>query len=185
MNDNWLWQGRQEHGWFGHGTAPDVDDVAEGGADATAAGAAPASAVASAARAAVGALPAASRAAFEATLSAATLAQMEAVFRSWERGNRRAPEAFARRYLDGAVIAAGTAIATFDATGRYASLADGSSHAAIYLGQTPQGIMVIDQWNEHGSDGSVAARRPAERLIKFANPGASPADQGGAFHVIR
>lgn len=43
-------------------------------------------------------------------------------------------------------IAPGTAIATFDANGRYGNHTDGSSHAAIYLGQDASGIQVLDQW---------------------------------------
>ena len=39
----------------------------------------------------------------------------------------------------------GTIIATFDGQGRYANATDGSSHAAIYLGQNAQGIQVLDQ----------------------------------------
>ena len=34
----------------------------------------------------------------------------------------------------------GTAIATFDASGQYANARDGSSHAAIYLGQVESGL---------------------------------------------
>ena len=36
-------------------------------------------------------------------------------------------------------LAPGTVIATFDQNGRYANATDGSSHAAIYLGQNAQG----------------------------------------------
>lgn len=43
-------------------------------------------------------------------------------------------------------IAAGTAIATFDDNGRYGNKVNGTSHVAIYLGQTPMGIQVLDQW---------------------------------------
>ena len=40
----------------------------------------------------------------------------------------------------------GTAIATFNSNGQYANATDGSSHAAIYLGQNADGIQVEDQW---------------------------------------
>ncbi|MEX5383899.1 BPSL0067 family protein [Cronobacter muytjensii] len=46
-------------------------------------------------------------------------------------------------------IAPGTAIATFDADGRYGNHTDGRSHAAIYLGQDASGIQVLDQWMTH------------------------------------
>ena len=43
-------------------------------------------------------------------------------------------------------IAIGTAIATFDKNNSYANKVDGTSHVAIYLGQTAVGIQVTDQW---------------------------------------
>jgi hypothetical protein len=46
----------------------------------------------------------------------------------------------------GATLAVGTIIATFDPDGRYGNHTDGRSHAAIYMGQTAEGINVIDQW---------------------------------------
>lgn len=38
----------------------------------------------------------------------------------------------------------GTAIATFDPSGKYGNHTDGRSHAAIYLGQDATGIQVLD-----------------------------------------
>ena len=70
----------------------------------------------------------------------------------------------------------GTAIATFTPSGRYANAVDGSSHAAIYLGQNAQGMQVLDQWA-----GSVAA----VRTIAWNNPGAVAANTGSAFYVVR
>lgn len=68
----------------------------------------------------------------------------------------------------------GTAIATFDSSARYANATDGSSHAAIYLGQNERGIQVVDQWA-----GSVAA----VRTIPWSNPSRKAANTGSAFHV--
>jgi hypothetical protein len=31
VSDHWMYQGRQEHGWFGHGTAPQDDSGAAAG----------------------------------------------------------------------------------------------------------------------------------------------------------
>lgn len=70
----------------------------------------------------------------------------------------------------------GTAIATFNAADRYANATDGSSHAAIYLGQNERGIQVMDQWA-----GSTAA----VRTIPWTNPSGVPANTGTAFHVVR
>ena len=70
----------------------------------------------------------------------------------------------------------GTVIATFDRCGRYANATDGSSHAAIYLGQNEQGIQVLDQWS--GSPAAV-------RTIRWTNPGGTAANTGTAFRVVR
>ncbi len=70
----------------------------------------------------------------------------------------------------------GTVIATFDRAGRYANARDGSSHAAIYLGQNEQGVQVLDQWS--GSPAAV-------RTIRWTNPGGTPANTGSAFRVVR
>lgn len=69
----------------------------------------------------------------------------------------------------------GTSIATFDANGRYANLRDGSSHAAIYLGQNAQGIQVMDQW--YGQEASY-------RTIPWTNRSGKAADTGSAFRVV-
>lgn len=70
-------------------------------------------------------------------------------------------------------LAVGTPIATFDGSGNYANALDGSSHAAIYLGQNEQGIQVEDQW----------AGQPASvRTIRWSGNNAS--NSGSAFHVI-
>lgn len=69
----------------------------------------------------------------------------------------------------------GTAIATFDGSARYANAMDGSSHAAIYLGQNERGIQVMDQW---------AGSKAAVRTIPWTNPGGKAANTGSAFHVV-
>lgn len=70
----------------------------------------------------------------------------------------------------------GTAIATFNSADRYANATDGSSHAAIYLGQNERGIQVMDQWA-----GSAAA----VRTIPWNNPSGVAANTGTAFHVVQ
>lgn len=67
----------------------------------------------------------------------------------------------------------GTPIATFDANGTYGNHTDGSSHAAIYLGQDANGIQVMDQW----------MGQPAHyRTIRWNSNTA--ANSGSAFYVI-
>ena len=46
-------------------------------------------------------------------------------------------------------ISRGTAIATFDEHGSYPTDTKGK-HAAVYLGHSPKGIDVLDQWNAQG-----------------------------------
>ena len=46
-------------------------------------------------------------------------------------------------------LPAGTAVATFNAAGRYANATDGSSHAAIFLAAGEDGMTVYDQWVDH------------------------------------
>jgi hypothetical protein len=73
-------------------------------------------------------------------------------------------------------IPGGTAIACFDPDGSYGNHTDGRSHAAIYIGQTAEGLYVIDQW----------LHQPAhQRIIRFKAPGDGGNDNNGiAFSVI-
>ena len=70
----------------------------------------------------------------------------------------------------------GTIIATFDSSDRYSNALDGSSHAAIYLGQDERGIQVLDQW---------AGNTAAARTIPWTNPSGVAANTGTAFHVVQ
>lgn len=73
-------------------------------------------------------------------------------------------------------IPRGTAIATFDDSGRYPTDQLGK-HAAIYLGHDAQGITVLDQWKKQGE--------VKKRYIRFSNPTAtSRSDMGNMFYVI-
>ncbi len=66
-------------------------------------------------------------------------------------------------------------IATFNANSRYANATDGSSHAAIYLGQDANGMQVLDQW---------AGKQASVRTIPWSHPGAAPANTGTAYRVV-
>ncbi|WGF89842.1 BPSL0067 family protein [Marinivivus vitaminiproducens] len=77
-----------------------------------------------------------------------------------------------------ASIQPGTAIATFERDGTYTSAP--GNHAAIYIGQTDDGILVYDQWR----------RQPVhKRLIRFAGGGnaddGSKSNDGDLYRVIR
>jgi hypothetical protein len=72
-------------------------------------------------------------------------------------------------------LPAGTAIATFNAAGRYANATDGSSHAAIFLAAGEDGMSVYDQW----------VGRPVARRMIYARGGVPPAcDDADAYSVI-
>jgi hypothetical protein len=83
-----------------------------------------------------------------------------------------------------AVLAAGTAIATFSGPppgGRYENATDGRSHAALFLAWQGEavdadgGMWVWDQWR-----GSPAARR----LVRQRAAGATAANRADAYRVI-
>ena len=69
----------------------------------------------------------------------------------------------------------GTAIATFDAAGKYANATDGSSHAAIFISADDDGMTVYDQWKLH----------PVAMRVIRSKDGAKPAcDDADAYAVI-
>ena len=77
----------------------------------------------------------------------------------------------------------GTAIATFDATGRYANHSHGN-HAAIYLSQDASGIRVIDQWNRRNAQGKIVSQQlPHIRVLRF-NDQLGTSDNGNRFSVV-
>ncbi len=85
-------------------------------------------------------------------------------------------------------LAEGTAIATFDADGKYANDTHGRSHAAIYLSQDADGISVLDQWVEvtKNPDGTTTrnVHPVTKRVIKFQDA-KKIANDGRSYFVIR
>lgn len=77
--------------------------------------------------------------------------------------------------VKGGNLAPGTAIATFDRNGRYANAVDGSSHAAIFVRETINGIFVVDQW---------LGQPVHERFIRFRDGGGDAVNDADRFHVI-
>ncbi len=67
-------------------------------------------------------------------------------------------------------VQAGTVIATFGADGHF------SGHAAIYEGQSDQGLNVVDQWVTN------AGEPVHKRLLRFGAPGNS--NNGDNFFVV-
>lgn len=76
-----------------------------------------------------------------------------------------------------AALAPGTAIATFDPAGTYGNHTDGRSHAAIYVSQAPNGIVVYDQW---------LGQPVHQRTIRFPDPAdpPKPVNDATQFYVI-
>ena len=81
-------------------------------------------------------------------------------------------------------LAPDTAIATFDAAGRYANHSEGN-HAAIYLGQDASGIRVIDQWNNRRGGRITSQHSPQEQTIHFNNPRGNIVNRGEECYVVQ
>ena len=77
----------------------------------------------------------------------------------------------------------GTAIATFDAAGKYPSHRHGN-HAAIYLSQDASGIKVIDQWNRRDAHGIIRSKQPPHIHVLQFNDRLGTSDNGNKFNVV-
>jgi hypothetical protein len=75
-----------------------------------------------------------------------------------------------------AAIGRGTAIATFDQDGRYGNHTDGRSHAAVYIEQNGDGLIVLDQWK------APAVQPVHKRTIRFG--GHLPVNDGDQFFIV-
>jgi hypothetical protein len=71
--------------------------------------------------------------------------------------------------------APGTAIATFDADGRYGNHEDGRSHAAILLAETSDGLLVADQW---------LGQAVHQRMIRYRGGVGKAVNDGDQYHVV-
>ena len=76
---------------------------------------------------------------------------------------------------DAASVAKGTAIATFDADGRYGNHTDGRSHAAILIARHADGLLVWDQWTG----------QPAhQRMIRYRGGQGGAVNDADQYHVV-
>ena len=82
-------------------------------------------------------------------------------------------------HVRGADLQRGTAIAMFQDR-EYKNATNGTSHAAIYLGQDGKGIQVHDQWVKKGGERHVVQ----PRTIRFKGGKGLPVDDGDAYSVI-
>jgi hypothetical protein len=83
----------------------------------------------------------------------------------WQQGEK----------VRGSTIEEGTAIATFDENGTYGNHTDGRSHAAIFIEETDEGLLVWDQWTGHPVQ---------QRTIRFRGGRGKKVNDGDQFCVI-
>ena len=72
-------------------------------------------------------------------------------------------------------ISRGTAIATFDAAGRYPNRSTGN-HAAVFIGQDSTGILVYDQW--------VGKGFVSKRHIRFKGTQGMSSNDGDDYFIV-
>jgi hypothetical protein len=75
----------------------------------------------------------------------------------------------------GSDVPTGTAIATFDPNGAYGNHTDGRSHAAIFISEASNGLVVWDQWLRHPVQ---------QRTIRFKGGQGRKVNDGDQFYVI-
>ena len=80
-------------------------------------------------------------------------------------------------------LAKGTAIATF-VNGRYPDLRHGN-HAALYISQDAQGIIVMDQWAHDKHKPTISSRKLFFKGKDKNGQYIDPSNNGDAFSVIR
>lgn len=79
------------------------------------------------------------------------------------------------RVLDAADIEPGTAIATFNASGKYANATNGSSHAAFFLAKQDGGLLVSDQWK---------GQPVHERVIRDKGGAGTANNDASRFYIV-
>lgn len=101
--DGWMWQGRQQHGWFGHGTKPpDASPAGSGRSPGGGYGTAPATLderIRALGHAAVAGLPASKRHHPAATFDGPALDRLVGATRAWVGGLRLDGATFAARFF--------------------------------------------------------------------------------------
>jgi hypothetical protein len=78
-------------------------------------------------------------------------------------------------HVRGAGCPPGTVIGTFDEDGTYGNHTDGRSHVAIFLAETDEGLLVVDQW---------VGQPVHERLIYFRDGEGSAVNDASRYHVV-
>jgi hypothetical protein len=136
-----MYQGRQEHGWFGSGTAP-KSDSSDGSTD----GGSPPPYIAGDPLSFIGHGQVGDGECV-ALVKRATGAPQTS---SWRAGE----------LVEAHELPAGTAVATFDPDGRYGNHTDETSHAAILTKWTPRGFWALEQYNIKDKSNNIVHREP-------------------------
>jgi len=76
-------------------------------------------------------------------------------------------------------IEPGTAIATFDANGRYPTTDPPGRHAAVYVSHDASGIVVIDQWA-----GTNPKTTPGQRTIAYKGVALTQWQNNGDYYYV-
>jgi hypothetical protein len=169
---SWLDQGRQEHGWFGHGTGPEgmddssADDGASGSLDHR---------LLALAYGAIAALPSSLRRQIEVQYHDGTLSLLTAAMTAWVRGGRLDRTSFANRFFGrGADDPAVQKLR--DATlGAASATSDAEMHGAAEKLADVMKAIGLDRWSRFVADaagrvGNFAAIDPiATTPVPFAD----------------
>jgi hypothetical protein len=169
--ETWQYQGRQEHGWFGSGTAPKSDGTGDG---ATTLGNAPAPPpyVATDPTGFLG---------HGQVGDGECVALVKRATGAPQTGSWHAGES-----VELHPTPSGTAAATFDPDGHYGNHTDQTSHALIITEWTPRGFWALEQFNIKDAKGSIVHRiAPRVRFYQFGYTGGQPIDNGSNYRVIR
>ncbi len=167
VNDHWQVQGRQGHGWFGHGTGPGKAE--NSGHDPSTAFRSVDDRVVALVHGAIASLPASLRVRAEAHHQRGTLPRLKEALTAWIRGARLDRTAFADHFLG---RAADDPIADTLRSAAFAA-ATATSHAdmADAAGRLANAIKAvgIDRWPGFVADASERARNPATQAATQAS----------------
>ncbi len=172
---SWIHQGRQEHGWFGHGRAPQPMpfvrlarmDGLTGQHPANPQASTPARYIAADPEQWIGRDSVGSGECVDLVKAAAGTPPTK----FWKPG---------RLVMGDQTIPRGAIIATFDEKGGYLG------HAAIYLGQDAGGIRAVDQWNNRDPDTRIliSKQKPRHHYLEFRRPLSAGVNRGEIYRVV-
>ena len=169
--ETWRYQGRQEHGRFGSGTAPRSDPGA-GSAETPHTETPPPPYVASD---------------LSQFLGHGQVGNGECVARVKRATGAPATSSWhAGELAETHPVPPNTAAAFFGADGRYGNNTDGTSHALIITEWTPRGFWALEQYNIRDPGGNIIQRvAPATRFYEFGRSNGPAIFNGSNYRVIR